>query len=67
MGLTNIKLFMEKYKMAGMIQFLRVSWKTLGQVIWNIGLIILGSCICAVAINGILISKGFVSGGIAGL
>ena len=53
--------------MADRIQFLRVSWKTMGQVMWNIGLIILGSCICAVAINGILIPKGFVSGGIAGL
>ncbi len=49
------------------VKFPRVSWKTIGQVLWNIGLIILGSCICAVALNGILIPKGFVSGGVAGL
>jgi uncharacterized membrane-anchored protein YitT (DUF2179 family) len=49
------------------VKFPRVSWKKTGQVLWNIGLIILGSCICAVALNGILIPKGFVSGGVAGL
>ena len=49
------------------VKFPRASWKTIGQVLWNIGLIILGSCICAVALNGILIPKGFVSGGVAGL
>jgi uncharacterized membrane-anchored protein YitT (DUF2179 family) len=49
------------------VKFPRVSWKTIGQVLWNLGLIILGSCICAVALNGILIPKGFASGGVAGL
>jgi uncharacterized membrane-anchored protein YitT (DUF2179 family) len=59
--------FAEEYKMGGKIPFLRVPWKTVGQVLWNLGLIIVGSCVCAVALNGILIPKGFVSGGVAGL
>ena len=42
-------------------------WKTSGQILWNLGLITTGSCICAIAINGILIPKGFVSGGVTGL
>jgi uncharacterized membrane-anchored protein YitT (DUF2179 family) len=53
--------------MKGRIPFLRVSWKTVGEVLWNLVLIIIGSCVCAVALNGILIPKGFVSGGVAGL
>ena len=46
---------------------MRAYVKTLGQVLWNLGLIAVGSCICAVALNGILIPHGFVSGGVAGL
>ena len=42
-------------------------WKTLGQILWNLALITMGSAVCAVAINGILIPKGFVSGGVTGL
>ena len=38
-----------------------------GQVLWNLFLIAGGSIICAVAINGILIPKEFVSGGVTGL
>lgn len=41
--------------------------KTLGQVLWNLALITAGSAICAVAINGILLPKVFVSGGVTGL
>ena len=41
--------------------------KTLGQVLWNLALITAGSAICAVAINGILLPKAFVSGGVTGL
>lgn len=59
--------FMEKHKMMDRIHLPKVSWETIGQVAWNITLITLGSCICAVAINGIVIPKNFVSGGIAGL
>ena len=39
----------------------------LSRVLWNLGLITLGSVLCAVAVNGILIPKGFVSGGVTGL
>jgi uncharacterized membrane-anchored protein YitT (DUF2179 family) len=46
---------------------LRIHLKTMGQVLWNLGLIAVGSCVCAVALNGILIPNGFVSGGVAGL
>ena len=41
--------------------------RNLRQVLWNIVLITTGSCICALAINGILIPRGFVSGGLTGL
>jgi uncharacterized membrane-anchored protein YitT (DUF2179 family) len=53
--------------MENRLKFPKISWKKMGQVLWNIGLITLGSCICAVALNGILIPKDFVSGGVAGL
>lgn len=58
---------MEDYKMGGRITFLREHVKTMGQVLWNLGLIAVGSCVCAVALNGILIPHGFVSGCVAGL
>lgn len=45
----------------------RSYWRTLGQILWNLALITMGSAVCAVAINGILIPKGFVSGGVTGL
>ena len=38
-----------------------------GQVLWNVGLITLGSVCCAIAINGILVPQRFVSGGLTGL
>jgi uncharacterized membrane-anchored protein YitT (DUF2179 family) len=37
------------------------------EIVWNLGLIALGSVLCAVAINGILIPQGFVSGGFVGI
>jgi uncharacterized membrane-anchored protein YitT (DUF2179 family) len=37
------------------------------EIAWNLGLIALGSVLCAVAINGILIPHGFVSGGFVGI
>lgn len=46
---------------------MRAKVKIVGQVLWNLGLIAVGSCVCAVALNGILIPNGFVSGGVAGL
>lgn len=41
--------------------------RSTSQVLWNIGLISLGSVMCAVAVNGILIPQQFVSGGVTGL
>jgi uncharacterized membrane-anchored protein YitT (DUF2179 family) len=47
------------------------SWKSkvgsISQVLWNLGLITLGSALCAVAINGILIPQKFLSGGFTGV
>jgi len=47
------------------------SWKsTLGstkQVLWNLVLIAVGSMLCAVGINGILIPQQFLSGGVTGV
>lgn len=37
------------------------------QILWTLGLLIAGSIFCAVAINGILIPRRFVGGGVAGL
>jgi len=37
------------------------------QVLWNLALIALGSALCAVALNAILIPRGFLSGGFTGL
>jgi uncharacterized membrane-anchored protein YitT (DUF2179 family) len=39
----------------------------LGHIVWHVGLIIVGSALCAVAINGILIPRQFLSGGFTGL
>jgi uncharacterized membrane-anchored protein YitT (DUF2179 family) len=47
--------------------FLRLSLKSLKQVLWNLFLILLGSSLCAIAINGILIPHKFLSGGVTGL
>jgi uncharacterized membrane-anchored protein YitT (DUF2179 family) len=41
--------------------------QVVGRFLWNMGLITLGSAVCALAINGILIPHKFVSGGVAGL
>jgi uncharacterized membrane-anchored protein YitT (DUF2179 family) len=47
------------------------SWRsTLGstkQVLWNLVLIAVGSMLCAVGINGILIPQQFLSGGVTGV
>jgi uncharacterized membrane-anchored protein YitT (DUF2179 family) len=39
----------------------------LPQVIWNLSLIAVGSVLCAVAVNGILVPRQFLSGGFTGL
>lgn len=45
----------------------RIDWPKAKTIAWNCFLITLGSFICAVAINGILIPKHFLSGGFTGL
>ncbi len=42
-------------------------WKPLRQIVWNLLQLTVGSTICAVAINGLLIPQHFVSGGFTGL
>jgi uncharacterized membrane-anchored protein YitT (DUF2179 family) len=42
-------------------------WPALKSIGWNVGLLALGSFLCAVAINGILIRQHFVSAGVTGL
>jgi len=42
-------------------------WPILKNIGWNLGLLILGSLLCALAINGIIIPHRFVSGGVTGL
>jgi uncharacterized membrane-anchored protein YitT (DUF2179 family) len=42
-------------------------WQVLKTAGWNVGLLLVGSLLCAVAINGILIPHRFVSGGVTGL
>ncbi len=46
---------------------LKKFWDGLKQFVWNILLLLVGSLICALAINGILIPQHFVSGGLLGL
>lgn len=38
-----------------------------GEVLWNLFLLTVGAVFCAVAVNGILIPREFVSGGVTGL
>ncbi len=42
-------------------------WPILKEIGRNLGLLVLGSILCAVAINGVLIPHRFVSGGVTGL
>lgn len=46
---------------------MRKGWNVAGQLAWNLGLLAVGSALCAVAVNGILLPSGFVSGGFTGL
>ncbi|MBU2498860.1 MAG: YitT family protein [Proteobacteria bacterium] len=49
------------------MESLKAVIRSLPQVLWNLGLIAVGSALCAVAINGILIPRHFLSGGFTGL
>ncbi|MFZ1037118.1 MAG: YitT family protein [Smithella sp.] len=50
------------------MSFLRsVVGENIRQFLWNLILITTGSCICALAVNGILIPRKFVSSGVTGI
>jgi len=46
--------------------FRKVSWPSLQRAVWNLALMAAGGILCGIAINGILIPRGFVSGGVVG-
>ena len=45
----------------------RFNWERARTILWNCFLMTLGSFICAIAVNGILIPKHFLSGGVTGI
>lgn len=53
--------------MMKLVRGLRSKVGGLGQIVWHVGLITVGSALCTVAINGILIPRQFLSGGFTGL
>lgn len=46
--------------------FREVNWSSLQTAVWNLVLMAVGGILCGIAINGILIPRGFVSGGVVG-
>jgi uncharacterized membrane-anchored protein YitT (DUF2179 family) len=42
-------------------------WPAVRSVGWNLGLLVVGSLLCAVGVNGVLIPHHFVSGGLTGV
>jgi uncharacterized membrane-anchored protein YitT (DUF2179 family) len=67
--IVNDKIFTQQrlFRMFQFHRFWRGAFESLGQVLWNMFLISVGSVICAIAVNGILIPHGFVSGGFVGM
>jgi uncharacterized membrane-anchored protein YitT (DUF2179 family) len=53
-----------RFKISG---FMREAIHSVPQILWNLGLIALGSALCALAVNGILVPRQFLSGGFTGL
>ncbi|MBN2122923.1 MAG: YitT family protein [Deltaproteobacteria bacterium] len=47
--------------------FSKSKLRPLGRVLWNLVLISVGSALCALAVNGILVPRHFLSGGFTGL
>jgi uncharacterized membrane-anchored protein YitT (DUF2179 family) len=48
-------------------ELMRQGILTVPQILWNLSLIALGSALCALAVNGILVPRQFLSGGFTGL
>jgi uncharacterized membrane-anchored protein YitT (DUF2179 family) len=73
MGFTRSGVLKLKSRVGAIAQLklisrsLREPFEALRQVVWNLGLISLGSLVVAAAINGILIPNGFLSAGLMGL
>lgn len=42
-------------------------WTAVKSIAWNLGLLVAGSALCAVGVNGVLIPHHFVSGGLTGV
>jgi uncharacterized membrane-anchored protein YitT (DUF2179 family) len=53
-----------RFKISG---FMREAIHSVPQILWNLCLIALGSALCALAVNGILVPRQFLSGGFTGL
>lgn len=69
MDVVNHKLA-ARLHMSGMLKFQQIwreTFESMRQILWNLLLITSGSIICAVAVNGILIPHGFLSGGFVGM
>ncbi len=46
--------------------FKRVNVSSIKTVMWNLVLMAVGGVLCGISINGILVPRGFVSGGVVG-
>ncbi len=69
MDIVNDKLVVRP-RMSGILKSQhswRKTFESMRQILWNLLLIACGSVICAVAVNGILIPHGFLSGGFVGI
>jgi uncharacterized membrane-anchored protein YitT (DUF2179 family) len=69
MDIANDKLAVQPHT-SGMLKFQhswRKTFESMRQILWNFLLIACGSAMCAVAVNGILIPHGFLSGGFVGM
>lgn len=69
MDIANNKIIVQEHLswMPQLHLFRRETFESIGQVLCNILLIFVGSVICAIAVNGILIPHGFLSGGFVGM
>jgi uncharacterized membrane-anchored protein YitT (DUF2179 family) len=69
MEIVNNKIIVQErlFRISQFHLFWRGTFESIGPVLWNIFLISVGSVICAIAVNGILIPHGFLSGGFVGI
>ena len=69
MSVVNTKTIFQKppFGKLSFQLFQKTTLEFIGQILWNLALITTGSMICAIAVNGILIPHGFLSGGFIGI